>query len=226
MLRFASLCLTLSGFVILLYLSYPLLSWKLFNEPAFATQGVTAPIPKTTVLSRDELKSLLVATANTLIGVDYTNANNWYPSYVATGSKPAVSTYFLSIPKLKVQNAIVSSRDTNLNEHLVHYMGTSVPPDKGNAVIFGHSTLPQLFNPTDYNTIFANAHTLKVGDAFLVKVGDVSYTYRVISVTVTTPDDTSVLAQDFDDSYLTLITCTPPGTTWKRLIVKSRLELL
>ncbi len=101
-----------------------------------------------------------------------------------------------------------------------------MPPDKGTAVIFGHSTLPQLFNPTDYKTIFANAHTLKVGDEITIDANNVQYTYKITSVTITTPDDTSVLAQEYDDSHLVIITCTPPGTIWKRLIVKARLEML
>ena len=224
--RLFGLTVSLLGFVLILYLSYPLLSWKVFNEPAFATQGVTSPIPKTTMLNKDSMKSLLSATANTLIGVDYTNADNWYPTYEHVEKPEKVSTYFLTIPKLKIQNAMVSTVDTDLSRHLVHYQGTAVPPEKGTAVIFGHSTLPQLFNPTDYKTIFANAHTLKVGDALTVNVNNVEYTYRIIAITVTTPEDTSVLAQEYDDSYLTIITCTPPGTIWKRLIVKSRLELL
>ena len=32
-------------------------------------------------------------------------------------------------------------------------------------------------------------------------------------------------ARDTTDSYLTLVTCTPPGTTWKRLIIKAKLEI-
>jgi sortase A len=224
--RLIGLSISLFGFVILTYLSYPLLSWKIFNEPAFATQGVTAPIPKTTVINKDSLKSLLSATANTLTGVDYTNAENWYPTYEQAAPAPKITTYFLSIPKLKIQNAIVSAADTNLKEHLVHYQGTSMPPDKGTAVIFGHSTLPQLFDPTDYKTIFANAHTLKVDDTMQVSANNVDYTYKIVSVTITTPEDTSVLTQEFDDSYLVIITCTPPGTIWKRLIIKARLEAL
>jgi sortase A len=224
--RLLGLGVTLLGFVLLLYLTYPLLSWKIFNEPAFATQGVMAPIPKTTVIDKDSIKSLLSATANTIIGVDYSKADNWYPSYEKSAPAVKTTTYFLSIPKLKIQNALVSSADTDLSRHLVQYPGTAMPPDKGSTVIFGHSTLPQLFDPTDYMTIFANAHTLKADDVIHVNVNNVEYAYKITSVTVTTPEDTSVLAQEYDDSHLVIITCTPPGTTWKRLIVKSRLEML
>lgn len=224
--RLTGLFVSFFGFVILAYITYPILSWQLFNEPAFATQGVTAPIPKTTVINKDTIKSLLSATANALTGVDYTNADNWYPTYEKAPEAPKTTTYFLSIPKLKIKNAIVTSTNTDLAKNLVHYPGTAVPPDKGSAIIFGHSTLPQLFNPTDYTKIFATLHTIKIGDAILVNANNVEYTYKVSSIRVTTPEDTSVLAQEYDASYLVIITCTPPGTIWKRLIVKARLELL
>jgi len=28
----------------------------------------------------------------------------------------------------------------------------------------------------------------------------------------------------FDNSYITLVTCTPPGTTWKRLVIRASLD--
>ena len=47
--------------------------------------------------------------------------------------------------------------------------------------------------------------------------------YSIENISVVDPDNTSVLEQSFDDSYITLITCTPPGTIWKRLIIKARI---
>jgi len=37
------------------------------------------------------------------------------------------------------------------------------------------------------------------------------------------PEDLSILEQRFDDSYLTLVTCVPPGTYLRRLVVRARL---
>jgi len=39
-------------------------------------------------------------------------------------------------------------------------------------------------------------------------------------------DKISVLEQKYDASYLTLVTCVPPGTYWKRLVVKAKLVQL
>lgn len=224
--RLIGLVILLGGLSIVFYVFSPLILWQFTLAPAFADQQVTVPIPNHNLVTTVNLASLVNTSLETLSGIDFNNAANWYPHYDFNHSAPREASYFLSIPKLHINNAFVSTRDTDLSKHLVNLAGTSVPPDKGNTVIFGHSTLPQLFNPNDYKTIFANAHTLQEGDTIIATVNDVVYTYTIFSITVVEPDDTSVLSQSFDDSYITLITCTPPGTIWKRLIVKARLQKL
>ena len=156
----------------------------------------------------------------------YTNAQNWFPNLnlEKQDKNQNASSYTLSIPSLGIDTAIVSTVDYDLAKHLVNYPGTEIPPRNGNSVIFGHSTLPQLFNPKDYKTIFATLYKIKLGDEIFVKSSGVLYKYSVYSIIVVDPLDTSIFAQSYDNSYLTLVTCTPPGTTWKRLIVKTRLE--
>ncbi|HEX7042002.1 MAG TPA: sortase [Patescibacteria group bacterium] len=224
--RFFGLVTFLVGLSIVFYVFSPLIIWQITLAPAFADQDITAPIPNHSQVTASTITSLFSTGFQSLSGVDFTDASNWYPHYDFKHAPPREASYFLSIPKLNITNASVSTTDTDLSKHLVNLAGTSVPPDKGNTVIFGHSTLPQLFNPKDYKTILANAHTLLPGDIILANVNGITYTYKIFSITVVEPDDTSVLSQTFDDSYLTLITCTPPGTIWKRLIVKSRLQKL
>lgn len=222
--RIAGLCLFLFGLGMTIYFAFPFLSFQLYIQPAFASQGITAPIPKSTMLNNSSLRDLIHSTTDALTGVDYTNAQNWYPSFQKTQTNAAVTHYLLSIPKLEITDAYVSTVDNDLSSHLVHYGGTAVPPGKGNAVIFGHSTLPQLYNAKDYKTIFANLHTLQVGDMLILTVEGLTYNYRINSILITTPSDTSFFEQNFDDNYLTLVTCTPPGTTWKRLVIKAKIE--
>jgi sortase A len=225
-LRLFGLTMFLVGIGSFIYLAFPFLSWKIYFEPAFASEGLTAPVPKFTSLASSSWQELFSYSAQQLSGVDYTNAENWFPNYHTQNNKASVPLYYLSIPKLGITNAEVSTEDMDLAKHLVHYGGTAVPPQLGNAVIFGHSTLPQLFNQTDYKTIFATVHKLKVADVFNVTVSDVTYTYKIRSISITDADDTSVLTQQYDDSYVTIITCTPPGTIWKRLIIKATLQKL
>lgn len=210
------------GIATLLYVLLPFISWHLYFSPVFAAEDLTIPIPKTTIVTNNLFGSLIETAANT---TNYQDAKAWFPTYrPQETTTPRVGQYFLTIPKLGVTNAIVGTMDYDLDKHLVHYGGTALPPDTGNAVIFGHSTLPQLFNPTNYKTIFANAYTLQVSDTIIATVENVSYTYKIVSITVVDPSETSFFSQDQDNSYLTLVTCTPPGTTWKRLIIRGKLQ--
>ena len=226
--RLLGLLIFFGGILILLYVSLPLISWQIYFAPIFASQEIAVPIPKTTIVSETTIKSLVLTAANNITGVDYTNAQNWFPTFSppagGEAGNPRISSYTLSIPKLKIENATVSTVGYELDKYLVNYPGTAIPSDNGNAVIYGHSTLPQLFNPKDYKTIFATAYKLSVGDDIFAQVEGVTYQYKVYSVTVVDPTDTSIFSQTYDNSYLTLVTCTPPGTTWKRLIIKARLQ--
>lgn len=216
-LRFISVFLIIAGLIISFYTFLPIFSWQLYFSESFASQNLKTPIPKI---------STLLNSAGKTLSTDYTNAKNWFPNYhpSVNANKPEVESYTISIPSIDIKNAFVSTVDLNLAQHLVNFTGTAIPPKNGTAVIFGHSTLPQLYNPKDYKTIFANAYKMKVGDEIFVNFDKITYKYKVFSITVVDPSDTSALEQDTRDSFLTLITCTPPGTTWKRLIIKSQLE--
>ncbi|CAN5163326.1 class C sortase [soil metagenome] len=221
--RLFGLLLCVFGLLMVGYFTFPLLSFQLYLSPAFASQKIAAPIPERTMLTQDSFKDLIQSTAETLAGVDYTDAKNWYPSIQQAHTDVAVSHYKLSVPKINDFDLDVSTVDTDLNHHLVQYGGTAVPPSKGTAVIFGHSTLPQLFKQGDYDTVFAYAHTLQVGDEIDIKVDNLNYTYRIYNITITSPLDTSFFAQNYDDNYLILVTCTPPGTTWRRLLIRAKI---
>lgn len=167
----------------------------------------------------------MFAASNTVqTGSDFSNANAWFPTAPQKKVVTPVNTYLLSIPKLKISGAEVTIAGDDLNKSLVHYGGTGLPGEYGNTVIFGHSTLPQFYNPKNYMTIFSLLPTLKVGDEIDITYDGISYVYKVFDLTVSNPTDLSALEQTFDDSYVTLITCVPPGTFWQRLHVKAKLE--
>jgi sortase A len=191
--KFFGLILFLVGGSMLVYLFFPLLSWQLYLAPVFASQAITIPIPKTSLTDSHAMQSVILSQAHSLSSSDTTNAGNWYPELHPKAAPLTVYSYTLSIPKLGIIDADVSTVDLDLSKHLVHYTGTTIPPDKGNAVIFGHSTIPQFYNPTDYKTIFANLYTIKTGDKIIVTVKNIMYTYKVFRITITDPDDTSMI---------------------------------
>jgi sortase A len=229
--RIVGLALSICGVIVMLYIFTPYVSYQFNFADAFASQSIKTPIPQVFVVSNNNSQQNQSISNSTDGNDNLLNAQNWFPTYNTTATtvqpvtaKPRPSSYFLTIPKLGVTNAVVSTSDMDLSQHLVDYPGTAIPPEKGNAVDFGHSTLTWLFNPSNYKTILATAYKLTVGDEFIVTVDDQQYTYDIYNITVVNPDDTSVFAQNYDDSYLTLITCTPPGTTFQRLVIKSRLR--
>jgi len=165
------------------------------------------------------------------VSTDFTQLNNWFvaddqgrqaniPLSVVSGNNV---TYSISIPKLKINEATVVLGSMDLKKTLIQYPQTALPGQLGNAVVFGHSVLPQFFNPRSYITIFSTLYKLKQGDEIIVNYDDVQYKYLVEEMFEVQPTNLSVLEQRFDGKYLTLITCSPPGTYLRRLIVKARI---
>lgn len=218
-LRLIAVLLLIFGIATISYVLFPIISWQIYFQPLAVSQNITPSVPRA---------NLVELTKNSIDRTDYTRAENWFPKFSPNSPNHELQTnasfYNISIPKINIEKAVVATSNTDLSRHLVNYPGTGIPGKDGNAVIFGHSTLPQLFNPKDYKTIFANVYKLKTDDIIYVFINNVMYSYRIFKITIVDPQDSSALEQDFDNSYLTLVTCTPPGTTWKRLIVKARLE--
>lgn len=223
--RLFGLVAVFTGLGLGMYTFFPLISYELYIKPAFASQSFAAPIPKTTIITQDYIQSLLRNTASSIGNIAKNNGQGWIPSaYKEMAITTQMSNYNLSIPVLGIDNAYVSTIDVDVDNHLVHFPGTAIPPATGNAAIFGHSTLPQWFDPGNYKAIFATAHTLKDGDLIKITVNNQVYNYKIMNISIVDAEDTSYLHQDTDGSYITIITCTPPGTTWKRLLIKAKLE--
>ena len=224
--RILGLGIFILGLIIVLYVLSPLVLWQIYFFPTFASQNITAPIPKSNIVNSDTISTLTPQTKRSIMSKNYIDAKAWFPNFNPSENlgKPKVPSYTLSIPKIRVKDALVSTIDTDLEKHLVNYQGTGIPGDFGNAVIFGHSNLPQLYNPKDYKTIFSNIYLLRIGDDIYSTVNGVTYLHKIFNITVVNPDDTSVFTQNYNNSYLTLVTCTPPGTVWKRLVIKARLS--
>lgn len=106
-----------------------------------------------------------------------------------------------------------------LRDGIVHYPGTARPGQRGNAFFTGHSS----YYPWDdgrYKDVFARLPELAVGDEYVIYDRSIAHHYRVTHVFEVMPDDTSVLDQPPDKQMSTLMTCTPVGTTLRRLIVQ------
>jgi sortase A len=217
------------GMLLLFWSFYPVISFELYSR-LFMQSNTLSPVP---VVDRT---SLLNSTGSTLGSYnmysnnvrDFTQASLWFPSQgqIVDSGSFNIKDYYLTIPKLNISRAHVVVGGEDLSKSLVHYLPKTMPGEYGNVAIFGHSTLPQLYNEKDYKTIFTYLPSLEKGDKIMVQVGDLQYEYEVSDMYVVNPEKISVLDQSYDASYLTLITCVPPGTYWKRLVVRSKLVRL
>ncbi len=105
-----------------------------------------------------------------------------------------------------------------LAEGVVHYPGTARPGQAGNFFVTGHSSYYP-WAPGQYKTVFARLHLLEPGDEYYVYYGGDEYRYVVQSKTEVKPSNVDVLDQPTDKRISTLMTCTPVGTTLRRLIL-------
>ncbi len=214
---FISAILILTGLAVVGWTVYPIATYEIFYAPKFenSVNPVPMEIVKNTIA--DNIPAVLGAQ-----NADYTRASAWFPKANNIKLSNSNTSYFVSIPKVNIQNATVLLGNDDLNKSLVQFAGP-LPGNYGNPVIFGHSTLLWFYNPKDYRTIFSELPQLNIGDDIYISLENISYHYKVFQMKVVWPDNLSVLDQTYDDEYLTLITCVPPGTFYKRLVVSARL---
>jgi sortase A len=214
------------GLAILGAVAYPVVSYqfkdlKLFNGE---NQGLLSPVYYESKANSDLEPKILG-------DLDYTKASSWFPGSTQNelfsappkddGEIPEF--YSISIPSLGLTDMQVSLFNEDLTKHLVQYPQTALPGSLGSPVIFGHSTLPQFFDPKKYTTIFSNLPDVKPGSDIFVKYKDREYTYRITKIIEVKPSELWVLKQNYNAKTLKVVTCVPPGTTLRRLVVEASL---
>ena len=140
-LRTLALFFALAGIFLLVWVLFPIITYELF-PPKF--DHFVSPVPRNTQ------------------NLDYTKASNWFQNGVSQEEflpESAIKYYTISIPILNIENATVTIGGEDLAESLIQYPGSALPGKRGNAVIFGHSILPQFYNPENYLAIFSKLPT-------------------------------------------------------------------
>lgn len=92
--------------------------------------------------------------------------------------------------------------------------------EPGNMVVTAHSSGTAAFGP--YRFAFARLSELKTGDEFSITTSLHRYTYRVYGQEIVWPHQVDRLPKD-SRSTVTLVTCWPLWTNFKRLLVHSEL---
>ena len=132
----------------------------------------------------------------------------------------------LIIPKLNIDVPVhfgvqLSDVMASMNNGVAHYRiagASAYPGEIGNLVITGHSA-GDIYSSNPYKYIFSGLERLNDGDLIYINYNSVRYTYRVTKKEVVEPTNVAALVVNTDKPILTLVTCTPLGTSRYRLLV-------
>ena len=218
--KLIAIILAITGLSLFSFAAFPILKFQLTYSSKL--QQIINPLS-----GKSYSQSTILGESN----IDYTQLSNWFvnspdnPNIISQTIDNNNSTYYLSIPKLKITDAIVTIGSMDLTKSLIQYPQTALPGQLGNTVVFGHSVLPQFFSSKNYLTIFSTLYKLEQGDEIILRFDKSTYKYVVEEMYEVKPTDLSVLEQHYDNKTVTLITCSPPGTYIRRLIVKAVLAI-
>lgn len=141
-------------------------------------------------------------------------------------TKATDQNFSITIPKINAQAPIIPDVDSQnpteykkaLNNGVALAKGFSQPGENGTIYIFAHS-YDSPWRMTSYNTAFFRLSELKNGDEIkLIKDGK-DYRYLVFKKIEVWPNEMKFIYQNKSDNQLILQTCTPIGTSLKRLLV-------
>ncbi|MDB5169846.1 MAG: hypothetical protein JWN82_242 [Candidatus Saccharibacteria bacterium] len=149
------------------------------------------------------------------------------PLIVTSDTVAPSATPQVIIPKINVQIPIqfdINATDEatmqkELESGVAHYPTTSNPGQNGNSAFFGHSS-NNIFNKGKYKFAFVLLHQLVPGDTFYITKDSKVYAYKVFNTKIVEPNQVEVLDPvEGHTATATLITCDPPGTSLRRLVV-------
>lgn len=134
----------------------------------------------------------------------------------------------LVIPKLGINVSVIPNVDPKnskeyqkaLTKGVAHAKGTSTPDNLGNTFLFAHSS-DTFFNVNMYNAIFYLLNKMETNDTFYIAYKNTLYKYLVVEKKVILPNETNYYTSPLPNFEKTaiLMTCWPPATTLKRLVV-------
>lgn len=139
--------------------------------------------------------------------------------------EPISHDFNIRIKSLRINVPVIGDVDpwdpgeylSALQRGVAHAEGTSVPTEDGTIYLFAHSSdVP--WRMTRYNTAFFRLGRIKEGDEIVITFEGEDYLYRVREKKVVWPTEVEFLTHQEKDQLI-LQTCTPIGTSLKRLLV-------
>lgn len=145
---------------------------------------------------------------------------------------PVSRQFSLNIPVIRLSAPVIENVDPfNSKEYIPvllkgvgHAKDSALPDQKGTVFLFAHSSdVP--WRITRYNTAFYRINKLNIDDEIIINYKNQVYQYKVTQKKTVWPSEISYLTdKNQQQSQLILQTCTPIGTSLKRLLVLAKLE--
>ncbi len=152
---------------------------------------------------------------------------NFHPSPAPASPSPSplFEDFHLLIPSLDISAPIIADVDgadeetynKALEGGVAQLKGSSKPGEGSNIFIFGHSSF-YWYKPGEYKKIFSNLDELKEGDEIIIWYHQKEYKYKVVETKLVRPDEVDVIKPTHEEQ-VSLMTCWPPNTILKRMIV-------
>ncbi len=144
---------------------------------------------------------------------------------------PVNGDFAIVIPKIGANAPVVADVDPYdeviyrhaLHDGIAHAMGTKYPGEPGNTFLFAHSS-DDFITGGRYNAVFYLISKLEPGDRFSIAYQGDLYEYRVFDTKTVPADDVKYLNALSEENTVTLMTCWPAGTDYRRLLVFGVLE--
>lgn len=139
---------------------------------------------------------------------------------------PVDMSYSIAVPRINANVKVIPNVDPYteseyqraLAKGVAHARGTVFPGQVGNTFLFAHSSRNwEIAN--QYNAVFYLLYKLKKGDDIYITYNNQTFHYLVNELRYVDADKVEYLSPDSAKKTLTLMTCWPPGTTLRRLIV-------
>lgn len=211
-------------FVTLNYQSF----WKITQSHLNPIRRVQLSMSRGSV-DEDLKQKLLKSPSLSVAGSSSDDLLSFLPEVGPPDNRMIIPKLNLNVPLITPSYQSLLNEDwTKLEEDIqdalalgvVHYPGTARPGQAGNFFVTGHSSYYP-WAPGEYKTVFARLHELEVGDEYWVYYGGDKHRYVVQDKKEVKPSNVNVLDQPVGKRISTLMTCTPVGTTLRRLIVTS-----
>ena len=141
---------------------------------------------------------------------------------------PKDKEFGIIIPKIGVNTKVFANVNSqNESEYgkklkygVAHAKGSGFPQDDRTVFIFAHSS-SDFYRNNNFNTVFYLLRKLEVDDIFYLVYKKKLYSYKMVEKRIVTENEVSYL-QDNKKYDVILMTCWPPGTSYKRLLVMGK----